>query len=183
VTYSFTGQVPSRGREQLAGPRAAFKAKDGYVALSCPTDDMWARFARLIGREDLITDPATATGPARAERAESLLRPLIEEWLADKTREQATEILLAGGVPAGPVRTVADVVNCPQVAARGMLLEIDDDVAGRRKVARTPVKGSAMAEPRAIRPPRLGEHNGEILSKLLGYDEGRVAALRSAGAI
>ncbi|MCL4534176.1 MAG: CoA transferase [Bacteroidetes bacterium] len=183
VTYSFTGEVPGRGRERLAAPRAAFKARDGYVALSCPTDDMWARLARLMGREELISDPATATGPARAECAESFLRPLIEEWLADKSREEATQLLLAGGVPAGPVQTTEDVFRCPQVAERGMLLEIEDDVAGQRKVARTPVRGSAMPEPNATRPPRLGEHNEEILTGLLGYDATRLDGLRSAGAI
>lgn len=183
VTHSFTGEVPTRGRERYAAPRAAYKAKDGWVALSCPTDDMWARLAKLIDREDLISDPATATGPARAERAESLLRPLIEEWLSDKSRDEATKLLLGGGVPAGPVQTVEDVVNCPQVAERGMLLEIADDIAGRRKVARTPVRGSAMPEPDTTRPPRLGEHNEDILGRLLGYDTARLEQLRSMGAI
>ncbi|HEX9016009.1 MAG TPA: CoA transferase, partial [Chloroflexota bacterium] len=59
VTHAFTGQVPSRGRERLAAPRAAYRASDGYVALSCPTDDMWARLCRLMEREDLITAPET----------------------------------------------------------------------------------------------------------------------------
>jgi len=183
VTHSFTGEVPSRGREKFAAPRAAFKARDGYVALSCPTDDMWARLARLMGREELITDPATATGPARAERAESFLRPLIEEWLADKSREEATQLLLAGGVPAGPVQTAEDLFHCPQVAERGMLLEIQDEVGRSWKIARTPVRGSAMPEPNTSRPPRLGEHNEEILIGLLGYDAARLDELRSVGAI
>ena len=183
MIHSFTGDAPGRGRERLAGPRAAFNAKDGHVALSCPTDDIWARLARLMGREDLISDPITATGPARAKCAESFLRPLIEEWLADKSRDEAIQLLLAGGVPAGPVQTTEDLFRCPQLAARGMLLEIEDDVGGQRKVARTPVRGSAMAEPEAKRPPRLGEHNEEILAGLLGYDATRLDGLRSAGAI
>lgn len=183
VTHAFTGQVPSRGRERLAAPRAAYRARDGYVALSCPTDDMWARLCRLMSREDLITAPETATASARAERAETVLRPMIEEWLAGKTKEEATNLLLSGGVPAGPVQTVEDVVHCPQVAERGMLLEIDDQVAGRRKLARTPVRGSAMEEPRAERPPRLGESNEDVLVGLLGYDPARVQELRTLGAI
>ncbi len=181
--YSFTGEVPKRGRERLVAPRGAFKAKDGYVVLSCPTDEMWARLARLIGREDLITDPATATGPARAQHVEDILRPIIEQWLADKTKQEATEALLAGGVPAGPVQTIEDVFHCPQVEARGLLLEIRDEVAGPRKVARTPVRGSGMADVPVTPPPKLGQHNEEILANLLGYDEARLQALREAAVI
>lgn len=181
--HSFTGQVPTRGRERMSGPRGAFKARDGYVALSCPTDEIWGRLARLMGREELAADPSTATGPARAEQQEDTLRPLIEEWLADRTREEATELLLAGGVPAGPVQTIEDVFRCPQVAARGMLLDMEDEVAGLRKMARTPIRGSEMAEVAADPAPGLGEHNQEVLGKLLGYQETRIRELRDNGTI
>ena len=182
LIHSFTGQVPMRGRERLAGPRGAFKCKDGYVALSCPTDDLWARLARLVGREDLIADPTTATGPARAEH-DDVIRPIIEAWLADKGKEEATQLLIGAGVPAGPVQTIEDVFRCPQAEARGLLIEIEDEVAGPKKVARTPVVGSAMAPIPTRRPPRLGEHTEEILRGLLGYDENGVRALRAAGVI
>lgn len=182
VNYAYTGVVPMRGVETVAGPRGAYKARDGYVALSIPTDDMWARFARLLGREDLISDPATSTSAARAAHAVEL-RDLIEGWLADKTKDEATDLLMAAGVPAGPVQTMAEVFECPQIAARGTLIEVEDEVAGPRRVPRSAVVGSEMAPPRAIRPPRLGEHNRVVLHDLLGYDEGRLAELRAKGVI
>lgn len=182
VNYAYTGVVPTRGVERVAGPRGAFKTSDGYVALSCPTDEIWARFARLIGREDLIANPETATGPARAARAAEL-RPVIEGWLADKGKDEATDLLMAAGVPAGPVQTMAEVFECPQIEARSTLLEVEDEVAGPRRVPRSPVTGSAMALPEAARPPRLGEHNRAVLADLLGYSELKLAALRVAGVI
>ena len=181
--HSFTGLVPIRGREMLAAPRGAFKAKDGYVAITNTTDEMWGRFARLLGREDLIANPDTATGAARASHVDDILRPIIEGWLADKGKEEASEILLAAGVPAGPVRTIEDVFHCPQVEARKMLIEIEDPIAGPRKFARTPVRGSAMAEVPTRRAPLLGEHTEEILRQLLGYDGERIIRLKDVGAI
>jgi formyl-CoA transferase len=182
VNYAYTGVAPMRGVERVAGPRGAYKASDGYIALSIPTDDIWARMARLIGREDLIANPATATSKARAAQAAEL-RQVIEAWLADKTKDQATDLLMAAGIPAGPVQTMAEVFECPQIAARGTLIEVEDAVAGPRKVPRSPVVGSAMSRPRTTRPPRLGEHNKAVLGNLLGYDEERLAALKAAGVI
>lgn len=181
--HSYTGAVPIRGKEMLAAPRGAFRARDGYVALTCTTDEMWGRLARLLGREDLTINPDTATGAARTAHVEDILRPIIEEWLADKTKEEASELLLAAGVPAGPVRTIEDVFRCPQVAARKMLIDIEDPVAGRRKFARTPVRGSAMADVPSRRAPMLGEHTEEILRQLPGYDDEQLSRLRAEGVI
>ncbi len=181
--HSYTGVVPTRGKELLAAPRAAFKAADGYVAITCTTDEMWGRLARLLGREDLVTDSRTATGASRVRHVEDILRPVIEEWLSDKTKDEASEVLLAGGVPAGPVRTIEDVFSCPQTEARGMLLEIEDPVAGPKRFARTPVRGSAMADVPRDRAPFLGEHTAEVLKGLLGYGDDRLQQLRNSGAI
>ncbi|MHB1004259.1 MAG: CaiB/BaiF CoA transferase family protein [Chloroflexota bacterium] len=182
INYTYTGIVPTRGVERVAGPRGAFKARDGYVALSCPTDEMWGRLAHLIGRPDLIENPDTSTGPARAARAAEL-RPTIEEWLADKGKEEATQLLMAAGVPAGPVQTMEEVFACEQLAAREVLLSVEDEVAGPKRVPRSPVSGSAMSLPSTQRPPHLGEHNGAVLGGLLGYDADRLAALRAKGVI
>ena len=181
--YSYTGEVPMRGREMLAAPRGAFKAKDGFVAITNTTDEMWGRFARFLGREDLITNPNTATGSARSKHVDDILRPIIEAWLADKTKDEASELLLAAGVPAGPVRDIEEVFRCPQTEARKSLIEIEDPVAGPKKFARTPVRGSAMAEVPTRRAPLLGEHTEEILKRLLGYDDERIARLKDEGAI
>lgn len=181
--HSYTGIVPMRGKEMLAAPRGAFRAKDGYVAITNTTDEMWSRFARFLGREDLLTNPDTATGQARARHVEDILRPIIEGWLADKTKDEASEILLAAGVPAGPVRTIEEVFQCPQAEARNALIEIEDPVAGPKKFARTPVRGSAMAEIPTQRAPFLGEHTKEILVDMLNYDLEKIGQMREEGII
>jgi CoA:oxalate CoA-transferase len=180
--YSFTGQSPERGRLKHLYPRGAFRCSDGYLALNVPDDIQWSRLCEAIGREDLRDDPRTADGTARAANAD-FVRPIIEEWLADKTRAQAVALLEECGVPSGPVYTAEDVFNDPHIAARHMLVTIDDPVAGPRKYARSPVHLSAAPEVPTGPAPQLGEHTRPILSDLLGYSQADVERLAGEGVV
>jgi len=180
--YSFTGESPERGRLKHLYPRGAFRCNDGYLALNTPDDILWRRICQAIGREDLKEDPRTADGTARAANAD-FVRPIIEDWLADKTRDEAVLLLGQHGVPSGPVHTAEDVFNDPHVAARGMLAEVDDPIAGPRKYARTPPHLSSAPEIPKEPAPRLGEHTVPIMRDLLGYDKVEMARLRDQGVI
>jgi len=181
ATYSLTGEVPLRGKETIAGPRGAFMADDGYVALNIPTDDLWKRLATVIGREDLVDDPRTRTGPARAQN-DVFLRETLEAWMKGKTKAQVVDTLMAAGVPTGPVHTAKDIFECPHVAARKMLVELDDPDLGPKRFARTPVRLSAAEEVPGRPVPRLGEHTSGILGAL-GYSEREILALKQAGVV
>ncbi len=180
--YSFTGESPERGRLKHLYPRGAFRCQDGYLALNVPDDIQWGRLCEAIGREDLKDDARTADGTARAANAD-FIRPLIEDWLADKSRAQAVALLGERGVPAGPVYTAEDVFNDPHIAARHMLVTVDDPVAGSRKYARSPVHLSATPEIPTDPAPQLGEHTRPILRDLLGYDEAQIEQLASEGVV
>jgi formyl-CoA transferase len=182
TTYSLTGEVPVRGHETIQGPRAAFKAADGYVALNIPTDDLWRRFAALLGRPDLADDPRAKDGPSRARNAEGFLRPVIEGWMAGKTKAEVVRLMLEAGIPAGPVQTAADIFACSHVAKRRMLLEVNDPQLGPRLFCRTPLRLSRAAEVEGRPAPRLGEHTVEVLGRL-GYGVAEVAAMRAAGVV
>jgi formyl-CoA transferase len=163
-------------------PRGAFHCQDGYLALNIPDDIQWGRLCQAMGREDLKDDPRTTDGTARASNAD-FISSVIEEWLADKTRTQAVELLESQGVPSGPVFTAEDVFNDPHIAARNMLVNVDDPIAGPRKYARTPLHLSSMPEIPAEPAPQLGEHTDTILRDLLGYDEAEIERLREKGVI
>lgn len=179
MLYSLTGQMQPRGRLRHAGPRAAFKTQDGYLAINIPDDVMWQRMCKAMGREDLIDDPRTAEGPARAEN-DDVIRSVVEKWLADKTREEARVILREHGVPSGPVYTAEDVFNCPQVETRQMLVDIEDPEFGTYKFARSPTLLSDAPGIETQRAPRLGEHTRPILQELLGYSDAQLDELESA---
>lgn len=180
--YSFTGESPSRGRLKHLYPRGAFECQDGFLALNIPDDIQWGRLCKAIGREDLKEDPRTESGTARASNAD-FIREIIEDWLADKNRAQAETLLNEQGVPSGPVFTAEDVFNDPHIAARNMLVTVDDPVAGSRKFARSPLHLSSTPEIPTESAPQLGEHTDEILRNLLGYGENEIEKLRDQGVI
>jgi CoA:oxalate CoA-transferase len=180
--YSFTGESPERGRLKHLYPRGAFRCQDGYLALNVPDDIQWGRLCQAIGREDLKDDPRAVDGTARAANAD-FIRPIIESWLADKTRAQAVALLEEHGVPSGPVYTAEDVFDDPHIAARHMLVTVDDPVAGPRKYARSPIHLSSNPEIPTEPAPRLGEHTRPILRDLLGYDEAEIERLVGEGVV
>jgi len=180
--FSFTGESPQRGRLQHLAPRGAFRCRDGYLALNVPDDIQWGRLCQAMGREDLQTDPQTADGTARAG-SDDFIRSIIEAWLADKTRAEAVELLGQNGVPSGPVNTAEDIFDDPHVAARQMLVTVDDPIAGPRKYARSPLHLSATPEISTEPAPRLGEHTRPILRDLLGYGEERIDQLQEKGVV
>ncbi|MFQ5595997.1 MAG: CaiB/BaiF CoA transferase family protein, partial [Anaerolineae bacterium] len=182
MLYSLTGEMQPRGRMLYQGPRAAFKARDGYLAVNIPNNLMWQRLCQAMGREDLVEDPRTADGPSRGDNA-GLVRSVVEDWMADKTREEARLLLSEHGVPSGPVHTAEDIFNCPQVEARQMLVDIEDPEFGTYKFARSPMMLSSSPEIEARRPPRLGEHTRPVLRELLGYGDTELEELEAAGII
>jgi formyl-CoA transferase len=180
--FSFTGESPQRGRLKHLAPRGAFRCSDGYLALNVPDDIQWGRLCQAMGREELQTDPRTADGTARGGN-DDFIRSIIEAWLADKTRAEAVELLGQHGVPSGPVNTAEDIFEDPHVAARQMLVTVDDPVAGPRKYARSPLHLSATPEISTEPAPHLGEHTRPILRDLLGYDDAQIDGLQETGVV
>jgi crotonobetainyl-CoA:carnitine CoA-transferase CaiB-like acyl-CoA transferase len=180
--YSVTGQEPRRGRLQHLWPRGAFQCRDGYVALNVPDDIVWQRLARAIGRPDLADDPRSAGGTSRAANAD-FLQPLIEGWMADKTRTEVVDALNAAGVPTGPIYTAKDVFADDHFRQRGMLVEVDDPEVGPWTFARTTPHLSAAPEIPTRPAPNLGQHTRSILQELLGYSSVEVGRLVEEGVV
>jgi CoA:oxalate CoA-transferase len=177
--FSTAGQSPHRGKPRNAYPRGAYKAKDGYVAVNVPDDRIWKRWCVVMRREDLITDSRCNNGSARAQNKD-FIDPVIESWFSHYTRQEAVDLLNQEGVPTGPVHTAEDVFKCPQLAARGMLMPIDDDDVGCYRFTRSPIHLSSAAELPRRAAPHLGEHTEEILLTDLGYGKKEVADLSAA---
>jgi formyl-CoA transferase/CoA:oxalate CoA-transferase len=99
-----------------------------------------------------------------------------------KKYEEWESILIDAGVPVGAINTIADLVDHPQVRARGALVETEHPTAGRVRVVGPPARLSET--PGALRrpAPRLGEHTKEILTGI-GVDVAEVARYEAAGVI
>ncbi|MHC1584801.1 MAG: CaiB/BaiF CoA transferase family protein [Candidatus Syntropharchaeia archaeon] len=185
VIYDMTGEIPFPlgNKHPTLSPYSDFETKDGRIVIAVPTQKMWERFCRAIGREDLIDHPKLSTALDRVRNFEDFLKPIIDEWTKKRTKEEAVEHLLKHGVSAAPVNTVEDVFNCPHVKKRNMLPEVDHPVIGRVKMIGTPIKLSRTPGGIERRAPLLGEHTEEILSNLLGYDVQKINELREMGVI
>jgi crotonobetainyl-CoA:carnitine CoA-transferase CaiB-like acyl-CoA transferase len=119
-----------------------------------------------MGREDLISEELNS-GPKRAAKIDMLM-PIIKHWMSDKTKNEVCDILMAEGLPCGPVQNSEDVANCPHVKAREMFVKVPDLVMGEITTVGSPFKLDGE-EPIYGRIPLLGESNDDVLSELLGY--------------
>lgn len=183
MVYAATGENMRRGERTLNAPYGVFPAKGGYIAIGALTQDQWRRLCMAMGRPDLVEHPQLATPAQRADHDRTILRPIIEEWLTDKTSHEAADVLVAHDVPAAPVQRASDLFRDPHVAARRMLLDVPDGLGGYLKLVGRPVKLSASPETEPGPVPQLGEHTAAILGELLGLDAAAVEALRNEGVV
>ncbi|MBU2053988.1 MAG: CoA transferase [Proteobacteria bacterium] len=183
-TYLNTGEVPKRqgNAHPSIVPFNVFEAKDRDVFLSASADSRWKKLCQTLELEAMIDDPRFSTIKARIEHRHELER-LLQERLKEKTAGEWMERMdkTGEGTPFAPINTLDHVFQDPHVVSRDIVAEIEHPVTGKIRMVAPPVHyDGARCEVR-MPPPRLGEHNGEVLSRLLGYDEAQVAELQKEG--
>lgn len=176
--YSGLGRPLPPGAPAVTAPFGPYRASDGYIVIAVLGEHIWQRFCEVIGKRELIDDPLFVDGVARRNHI-GALDPHIDVWLATRTRAEAAAQLREGGVPASVVNDVADLFDCPHVAARDMLMTLDDPVWGPVQVVGNPIKMSDVPEPEAGLPPRLGEHTEAVLRDWLQLDTEQIGVLRA----
>jgi len=163
----------------FTAPADTYRTKDGWVIVQVIGADMFARWARLVGREDLIADPRFAGDLLRAGNRETITTAM-NQWLATRTTAEALAALHAARVPAGPVLDLGEVLEDTQVKARNLLQYVDYPGAPKPvPLANTAVQLSATPGSIRHRAPTLGEHTDEVLHEL-GYSQEEISTLREA---
>lgn len=167
--YFISGKAPRRmgNAHPNIVPYQVFPASDGHLIIACGNDGQFQRLCGLLGCDDLATDPAFATNSARVASRDTLV-PKLAALTVTLTRDDLLARLESVGVPAGPINTVADVFEDPQVLHRGMKLELPAEAAAAGQVpsVRTPIRfrNASLVLERAA--PRLDEDGPAIRASL-----------------
>lgn len=163
----------------------AFRAADGFFACQVAREHQFEALARLVGREEWLSDERLATRAGWGEHVDDLIRPAVEEWARDKTRLEACDAIGRANIPAGPCFTAPEVIADPHVASRNMLVEMDrvDGVPTPVLVPGNPVKLSRVSEGPETRVPWVGEHTEEVLNAELGLSSAEIERLRTDGVV
>ena len=177
-----TGRPPRRaGNRHLSiAPYSTYAAADGWLNLAVANESLWRKLTEVMGCPEWATDPRFASNSARVQHIDELEAVLCPRLLAEPLATWLARFE-AAGIPAGPVLTVDQTLAHPQLAARGMVLDVPHPRLGAVRLTGNPVRideGSHAATP----PPLLGEHSDEIL-KEYGYSDADIAELRALGAV
>jgi crotonobetainyl-CoA:carnitine CoA-transferase CaiB-like acyl-CoA transferase len=177
--YSVAGH-----RQQLSGNQAVsrkptanlFRAGDGYLLLAVNNEKQYIALMTAIGRKDVFEDARFADWFARQEN-EPALRAIIEEALAKKSPREWEKILDAAGAPCASIWRIEEVIDHPQIVARGAVQEIDTPY-GRLRFAGSGFRLAHGGGKLDSMAPEPGAHTDEVLSAM-GYDAKTIAELHA----
>ena len=170
---------PTGNRSFSSGPTDLFRTRDGWIVTQIVGAAIFARWAELVERPELVDDPRYASDILRGDNGEGL-SVIMQHWCIDRTSAEAIAELAAARVPAAPVLRPGEALAQPQVAAMGLVEPVDYPGAnGALPVIRAPIRLSGSDKAAARRAPLVGEHSDAILAEL-GYDPAAISALRAA---
>jgi crotonobetainyl-CoA:carnitine CoA-transferase CaiB-like acyl-CoA transferase len=177
------GEVPKQaGNNHPTNiPTGVFRTSDGAINISASGQLMWERLARVIGAEELLSDPRYTTASLRSANRD-VLNMEIEKRLLTKTSVEWIEMLNAAGVPCGVINTIDQAFADPQVRHLKMVAEVESPHFHPLKLVAQPMRLSRTPSRIRKRPPERGEHTEQILHSL-GYSDSEIEGLRRRGVV
>ena len=167
MNYLVSGKAPQRlgNNHPNISPYEVFATADGHLILAVGNDGQFRRLCTLLGIPEAPADPRFATNAARvAHRGDvhALLAGRMQDW----SKAKLLAACEANAVPAGPINSIADMFDDPQVKARGLRIDLPDADGNLIPGVRTPTVFSETPLVYDRPSPRLGEHTDDILAEL-----------------
>ena len=165
-------------------PYQAFQTSDSFFVLAVGNEIQFRKFCEFAGAPELPEDPRFKTNTDRVKNRK-ILAPMLNEL----TQQNSTQFWLEGleklQVPCGPVNTIKDVFDDPQIQHREMEISMPHPLSGKGQVSLigSPVKMSETPVSYRNAPPTLGQHTDEILEEVLGMDEDERRVLANNGVV
>ena len=173
---------PTGNRAQVVAPSDICATKDGFIVIQIVGPYMFKRWARLLGKEEWLTDPRFATDDGRGEHADFLCGE-AGRWCETQTSAEALAALETAKIPSGEVLSFQKALDHPYVQAMGHLHDLPYPGAERpAPVAQAPFKLSKMEMGLTKRAPTLGEHTHTILQEL-GYEATEIERFSEIGIV
>ncbi|MDM0110197.1 CoA transferase [Variovorax sp. J22R24] len=174
---------PMGNENVTASPSGTFRTGDGLLNIAANKQEQFEAVCRVIGRPELIEDERFIERQSRLQHRFEL-KAALEEAMAAKSTDEWWKLFNQAGVPAGPVYSVPQALDHPQVADRGMVgtFENAPGVGRDIRLVRTGFKVNGQAPRVETPPPTLGQHSEEILERL-GYSATEIEELRVEKAI
>ena len=159
-------------------PYNVYRASDGWLAIISASEAHWHGVCAALDLNALVEDPRFITVHDRADHMEEL-DTVLTEAMSTLTRAELTERLDNQKVPCAPVKELKEVDEDPHLIERGMIRYVDHPEYGRRPTVGNPLRMSeSVAELPLTTPPTLGEHQADVLGRLLGMSADEAARLR-----
>ncbi|MYN13874.1 CoA transferase [Pusillimonas sp. TS35] len=173
-----TGEVPYRhgNAHPVMVPYNVFATADSHIVVAAGNDRQWRTYCKAIDRPELGNHPRFRTGSGRLEHRGELV-PILDMQMRTRTTADWIERLEQAGIPCGPINDYRDVLNHPQVKHRELQWAIAREDGTACPTVRSPLRMSETPVSYTHAPPRLGEHNQEILQGILGWPEAEANAL------
>jgi len=165
-------------------PYQVFQTSDSFFVLAVGNEIQFRKFCEFAGAPDLPEDPRFKTNTDRVKN-----RNILAPMLTELTQRNSTQFWLEGleklQVPCGPVNTIKEVFDDPQIQHREMEISLPHPLSGKGDVSLigSPVKMSATPVSYRHAPPTLGQHTNEILAEMLGMDEEECRELAQKGVV
>ena len=184
MNYLASGQQPARtgSASQITAPFRAFECQDGHLMVAVGNDAQFRSYCQVIGLPELASDARFATNPQRAA-AQAELSALLEPAMKQRKVADWNQALEQAKVPCGPIYTMEQVFQDPQIRHRQVLGRMPHPRLGEIPYIRNPIHFSNTPIGAGTPPPMLGEHTDAVLTGELGLSADEIALLRAEGIV